>query len=180
MEQNYITWHKSAKKSIAAKKLRRSFQSVAQPKPPRSQLSPEDFSMGYEAVGTWKQFIHWGPILALTVIFTISWVTIRCHIMWWPPYLSLGGFCNIMVFLLWVTLTLYNYFAACVKGPGVVPLSWKPVCIFSICKSACLFINSLTYISHTTAYVFLKCSFFIGCFFLHFAKEYTCMRAAVL
>uniref|UniRef100_A0A0B7A3E4 Palmitoyltransferase n=1 Tax=Arion vulgaris TaxID=1028688 RepID=A0A0B7A3E4_9EUPU len=82
--------------------------------------------MGYERVGTWKQFVHWGPIVALAVIFTIAWVTLRCHLMWWPPYLSLGAFINITVFLLWVTLTLYNYFAACIKGPGFVPFSWKP------------------------------------------------------
>ncbi|KAK7005090.1 palmitoyltransferase ZDHHC6 [Biomphalaria glabrata] len=82
--------------------------------------------MGYERVGTWKQFLHWGPGIALSIIFTISWVAIRCHVMWWPPHHSLAAFVNFTSFILWVTLTLYNYFAACVKGPGFVPLKWRP------------------------------------------------------
>ncbi|XP_005104338.1 palmitoyltransferase ZDHHC6 isoform X2 [Aplysia californica] len=82
--------------------------------------------MGYEVVGTWRQFFHWGPLLALGVIFTISWVTIRCDLMWWPPHLSIGGFINFLLFVTWVALTLYNYFAACMKGPGFIPLEWKP------------------------------------------------------
>ncbi|CAL1527464.1 unnamed protein product [Lymnaea stagnalis] len=82
--------------------------------------------MGYEVVGTWRQFFHWGPILALSVIFTISWVAIRCHVMWWPPHLSIGGFLNFICFLFWVSLTLFNYFAACIRGPGFVPMKWRP------------------------------------------------------
>ncbi|GFO38726.1 palmitoyltransferase [Plakobranchus ocellatus] len=82
--------------------------------------------MGYEVVGTWRQFFHWGPILALSVVFIISWITVRCHLMWWPPWESLGALLNITVFLMWVTLTLYNYFAACLKGPGFIPQSWTP------------------------------------------------------
>lgn len=82
--------------------------------------------MGYEVVGTWRQVFHWGPIVALSVIFTISIVTIKCNSMWWPPLDSIGGAVNMAVFLTWVVLTLYNYFMAMFKGPGCVPLGWRP------------------------------------------------------
>ncbi|XP_076442493.1 palmitoyltransferase ZDHHC6-like isoform X1 [Babylonia areolata] len=82
--------------------------------------------MGHEVVGTWRQVFHWGPFLALSVIFTISTVTIKCAAMWWPPTHSLGGFLHLLAFLTWVLLTLFNYFMAMLKGPGFVPLGWKP------------------------------------------------------
>ncbi|KAL8602790.1 hypothetical protein ACOMHN_055173 [Nucella lapillus] len=82
--------------------------------------------MGYEVVGTWRQILHWGPFLALSVIFTISTVTVKCAAMWWPPADSPAGFLHLAGFLGWVLLTLWNYFMAMFKGPGFVPLEWKP------------------------------------------------------
>ncbi|KAK7501478.1 hypothetical protein BaRGS_00007282 [Batillaria attramentaria] len=82
--------------------------------------------MGHEVVGTWRQVFHWGPFLALAVIFTISTVAIKCDLMWWPPFRTVGGAVNLIIFLTWVLLTLYNYFMAMFKGPGFVPLGWKP------------------------------------------------------
>ncbi|XP_041363852.1 palmitoyltransferase ZDHHC6-like [Gigantopelta aegis] len=76
-------------------------------------------------VGTWRQLLHWGPIVALSVIFYISIATINCTLMWWPVT-SFGGAVNFIIFLTWITLTLYNYFQAAWKGPGFVPLGWMP------------------------------------------------------
>ncbi|KAK7113258.1 palmitoyltransferase ZDHHC6-like isoform X2 [Littorina saxatilis] len=82
--------------------------------------------MGHEVVGTAWQVLHWGPILALSVIFTISAVAVKCCAMWWPPFDTIGGALNLLLFLTLVTLTLYNYFMAMFRGPGFVPIGWKP------------------------------------------------------
>ena len=39
---------------------------------------------------------------------------------------------HFLVFLLWNFLTLYNYFLSAFKGPGFVPLEWRPVSIYSV------------------------------------------------
>lgn len=72
------------------------------------------------------QLIHWGPIIAISVIFLISAGTIRNDLMWWPVS-TLGGIINLLIFLLWNVLTLYNYLLAAFKGPGFVPYGWEPV-----------------------------------------------------
>lgn len=72
------------------------------------------------------QLFHWGPILALGIIFFISWMTIQCDLMFWPLDTP-GGLANMAVFLLWNFLTLYNYFLAAFRGPGFVPFNWRPV-----------------------------------------------------
>ncbi|XP_076074885.1 palmitoyltransferase ZDHHC6-like [Mytilus galloprovincialis] len=71
------------------------------------------------------QLLHWGPIIALSVIFLISAASVRNTLMWWPIF-TLGGVINLMIFLLWNVLTLYNYLLAAFKGPGFVPLGWEP------------------------------------------------------
>ena len=83
--------------------------------------------MGHEVVGTFWQVLHWGPLIALSVIFTISTVAMKCNAMWWPPFDSPGGLVHFLFFTFWVLLTLYNYFMAMVRGPGFIPLGWKPV-----------------------------------------------------
>lgn len=72
-----------------------------------------------------RQLLHWGPIVALTIIFFISAATVNCLMMYWPLYTE-GGTINFLVFLMWNFLTLYNYFLAAFKGPGFVPFNWKP------------------------------------------------------
>ena len=78
--------------------------------------------------GKIRQLIHYGPIIALSIIFFISYATIKCDMMYWPLDTP-GGLKNFCVFLVWNFLTLYNYFLAAFKGPGFVPLGWKPVSI---------------------------------------------------
>ena len=101
--------------------------------------------MGHEVVGTFWQVLHWGPLLALSVIFTVAAVTMKCNAMWWPPFYSIGGFINTFVFLTFVTLTLYNYFMAMIRGPGFIPYGWKPVSVLiSFCSQPELSCMSLS------------------------------------
>ncbi|KAJ8319067.1 hypothetical protein KUTeg_004158 [Tegillarca granosa] len=72
-----------------------------------------------------RQIFHWGPIVALTVIFMISGVGLKCLLMWWPVN-SHGGLIHLVIYLQWVVTILYNYFLAAFKGPGFVPLGWMP------------------------------------------------------
>ncbi|XP_052759806.1 palmitoyltransferase ZDHHC6-like [Mya arenaria] len=72
-----------------------------------------------------RQLFHWGPIVALSIIFFISYATIQCNLMYWPLHAH-GGLINMAVFLTWNVLTLYNYFLAAYKGPGFAPLNWRP------------------------------------------------------
>lgn len=73
-----------------------------------------------------RQLLHWGPLVALSIIFFISATTTNCLMMYWPLYTDRGTI-NFLVFLMWNFLTLYNYFLAAFKGPGFVPFNWKPV-----------------------------------------------------
>ncbi|XP_014676703.1 PREDICTED: palmitoyltransferase ZDHHC6-like [Priapulus caudatus] len=76
--------------------------------------------------GTWRQLLHWGPLLALFVITVISTTTINCILMYWPPLLSIGGFMHMSVFMGWNLLTLSNFFLGLYDGPGFVKFGWKP------------------------------------------------------
>ncbi|KAK3090214.1 hypothetical protein FSP39_010126 [Pinctada imbricata] len=71
------------------------------------------------------QLLHWGPIIALSVIAIITTVGFRCALMWWPTYTK-GSWINLTVYFTWLFLILYNYFLAAFKGPGFVPIGWKP------------------------------------------------------
>ncbi|XP_076459064.1 palmitoyltransferase ZDHHC6-like [Babylonia areolata] len=82
--------------------------------------------MGYEVVGTWRQVVHWGPVMAISTTLTISYVTIKCLIMLWPPFDSLAAFLNLIMFLGCMVMILGNFFMAVFKGPGFVPFGWKP------------------------------------------------------
>ena len=75
------------------------------------------------------RMLHWGPLLAISVISCISISTIICALQWWPVH-TLGGAVNMIVFLMWNVLTLYNLFTAAIIGPGYVPYGWKPVSMF--------------------------------------------------
>lgn len=44
---------------------------------------------------------------------------------WWPLH-TMGAFANMTVFLTWNGLTLFNFFRAAFRGPGLVPEGWTP------------------------------------------------------
>jgi len=74
-----------------------------------------------------KRLLHFGPILALFIIFSCSIVAIIDCILWtWKPNESWFGKIQLFFFILWVSLILRNFFLAVFVGPGLVPLGWKP------------------------------------------------------
>uniref|UniRef100_A0A0A9Z6P4 Palmitoyltransferase n=2 Tax=Lygus hesperus TaxID=30085 RepID=A0A0A9Z6P4_LYGHE len=77
-------------------------------------------------LGLFKRVCHWGPLTALAIIKIVSYMMVHCSNMLLPPTLSLHGFLNMVVFLMFSGLTLYNFFSAMVEGPGYLPLKWAP------------------------------------------------------
>jgi len=74
------------------------------------------------------RLLHWGPLLALSIIAIISWSGFMCIMEWWPVT-STASLINLLVYILWFILTNYNFFLAIFAGPGYVPIGWKPVSI---------------------------------------------------
>jgi len=74
------------------------------------------------------RLLHWGPMLALSLIAVITWSSFMC-LLEWLPVTSAASLFNVIVFFLWDVLTLYNFFLAILVGPGYVPFGWKPVSI---------------------------------------------------
>ena len=78
--------------------------------------------------GPLRRLCHWGPWVALFLIFYITAVAVYCDLVMWPPttssYLSI---INFVILSQWIFLILYNYFYAVFEGPGFVPKGWRPV-----------------------------------------------------
>lgn len=70
--------------------------------------------------------LHWGPLLALSIITCITITTLHITLMWLPPLSSFSAALNHLVFLTLVGSTLYNFFCAMFIGPGYVPPGWQP------------------------------------------------------
>jgi len=69
---------------------------------------------------------HWGPIVALGIIKWVSLSTVYSNTMWWPPESSWGGMANMIVFLVFSSLTTFHFFCAMCDGPGYLPKRWSP------------------------------------------------------
>lgn len=82
-----------------------------------------DYSGSFER---WRRLLHWGPLIAIGLVFYITSFAIYCDLMYWPPTSSVGGCLNLITFLTWVFLILYHHYRASAIGPGFVPLGWKP------------------------------------------------------
>ncbi|KAK2720246.1 palmitoyltransferase ZDHHC6-like [Artemia franciscana] len=77
-----------------------------------------------------KQFsriFHWGPLIALGIIKSITFTTLRYNEKWWPFDGTLPAILNLVLFVISSSLTLYHFLASLALGPGYVPLHWKPV-----------------------------------------------------
>ncbi|PSN37480.1 Palmitoyltransferase ZDHHC6 [Blattella germanica] len=85
------------------------------------------FCLSVMCFGPLRRVCHWGPLTALAIIKSISFMTVHCSNMWWPPAESIGGLLNSAVFLAFSGLTLYNFMSAIYEGPGYLPPQWKPV-----------------------------------------------------
>ncbi|XP_055616518.1 palmitoyltransferase ZDHHC6-like [Toxorhynchites rutilus septentrionalis] len=73
----------------------------------------------------WR-FFHWGPITAISIIKSITFMTLYMNAMWWPPHQSVGGFINQSIFLLLSASTGFNFVMASLVGPKFLPLRWHP------------------------------------------------------
>jgi len=72
-----------------------------------------------------RRLLHWGPIAALTVIFTLCGLSVCTFLVWCPPYTTSSRI-NFIVFYTWVALILKNFFKASAIGPGYLDYRWKP------------------------------------------------------
>nr|CAB3267907.1 ZF(DHHC/FYVE/PHD)-1 zinc finger protein [Phallusia mammillata] len=73
------------------------------------------------------RLIHFGPLIALFIVFTCYTVAIVDSMVWlWPPRNSLLGKCNVLLLTFWLALILGNFFRAILKGPGYVSKHWAP------------------------------------------------------
>uniref|UniRef100_A0A8D8PT01 Palmitoyltransferase n=1 Tax=Cacopsylla melanoneura TaxID=428564 RepID=A0A8D8PT01_9HEMI len=73
-----------------------------------------------------KNICHWGPLLALAIIKTVTASMVMCMMKWWSPLESVTGFINMAIFLSFSGLTMYNFLSAIFEGPGYLPLNWRP------------------------------------------------------
>nr|CAD7430371.1 unnamed protein product [Timema monikensis] len=60
------------------------------------------------------------------IIKIVTFMTVHCSSMWWPPDKSLAGFLHLSVFLSLSGLTLYHFMNAIYLGPGYLPPGWAP------------------------------------------------------
>ena len=70
--------------------------------------------------------LHWGPLTALTIIFTLFIAGVYSSLVWWPP-VKFTGILNICLLVVFLFCILYNFIKAAWVGPGYVPSQWKPV-----------------------------------------------------
>ncbi|VDP79358.1 unnamed protein product [Echinostoma caproni] len=80
---------------------------------------------------TWKQKLkrvcHWGPMIALTTIFYIAYISLKSSMWISPMSLSILGFIQFVFISILLYMILNSYFCALFIGPGFVPLGWRPV-----------------------------------------------------
>lgn len=72
--------------------------------------------------------LHWGPLTALTIIFTLFIASVYSSLVWCPP-VDLIGILNLFFLVVFLSCILYNFIKASWLGPGYVPSQWKPVSI---------------------------------------------------
>ncbi|XP_047487275.1 palmitoyltransferase ZDHHC6-like [Penaeus chinensis] len=76
--------------------------------------------------GPFKRVCHWGPLIALGIIKSVTFSTVACLSQWWPPQESIGGKLVFVAFALSAVLTLYFFLQATFTGPGALPRGWRP------------------------------------------------------
>ncbi|KAG8197973.1 hypothetical protein JTE90_029368 [Oedothorax gibbosus] len=73
-----------------------------------------------------NRIAHWGPIVAMIIINSITFSTLQVTSMWLPFFSSWKATLVQGTFLFFVGSTLYNFFCAMFIGPGHVPFGWQP------------------------------------------------------
>ena len=85
-----------------------------------------------------RRVMHWGPIIAILIVATVTLSSTYTALQMWSlpastvPYMRGIHFC---VMYMWLIPIFWNFFNA-MRGPGYVPLGWKPV------SCLCCFISS--------------------------------------
>lgn len=70
--------------------------------------------------------------LFAAIIKSVTFMTVYCSRMWWPPDKSLGGALNLCLFTALSGMTIFNFLSAAYIGPGLLPKGWCPVSDFTI------------------------------------------------
>ncbi|XP_022659605.1 palmitoyltransferase ZDHHC6-like isoform X2 [Varroa destructor] len=73
-----------------------------------------------------RRLFHWGPLVALGIIKFVFFTCIYLTSWWFPPYESIGGTVNHVMYMIAVGLILYNFLCSVGTGGGFVPKGWKP------------------------------------------------------
>ncbi|GMT24184.1 hypothetical protein PFISCL1PPCAC_15481, partial [Pristionchus fissidentatus] len=71
------------------------------------------------------RMLHWGPLIALFLIFYIGFVAATLALSWWPIS-TVGGFVHFSIFLFWNYSTLNNFLKAAFIGGGYLTKEWTP------------------------------------------------------
>lgn len=69
--------------------------------------------------------LHWGPLVALSIIFILFLGSVYSSLIWWPPN-NASGVSNIVLLIVFLSCIVYNFVKAAWVGPGYVPNEWKP------------------------------------------------------
>lgn len=69
---------------------------------------------------------HWGPLLALSIIWTLFLCGFYCILLWYPPWTSVASVIHLVVYVSWMILIMNYFIKSITLGPGYLPLGWKP------------------------------------------------------
>ena len=78
----------------------------------------------------WKMsrgICHWGPLLALSIIWTLFLCGIYCILLWYPPWTSAASVIHLIFYVSWMILIMNYFIKSVTLGPGYLPLEWRPV-----------------------------------------------------
>ncbi len=70
--------------------------------------------------------IHWGPLIALSIISCVTFTTLYLTSQWLSIEDSFIALINYLLYYFFISTTLYNFFSAIFTGPGFVSRDWRP------------------------------------------------------
>lgn len=74
-----------------------------------------------------RRLCHWGPFVALFIIKFVFFTCIYLTSLWLPPYESVEGTVNYVMYMAAIGLIMYNFLSSVALGGGFVPEGWRPV-----------------------------------------------------
>ncbi|CAG2102616.1 unnamed protein product [Medioppia subpectinata] len=79
-----------------------------------------------EVMSPLVRIIHFGPIIALSIIKCVFFTTLWLTSQWLRMTDSFIPFINYLLYYTFIAIVLYNFFSAVFVGPGFVPKGWRP------------------------------------------------------